>query len=217
MARVILALGNPGKAARTQKHNAGQIVLQKVIDDLGVDMQPKKKSVLSIMTPEMWRTLCEERSEYDKFKELSFHRTYLAQSSVYMNLSGSVAASYVAKICDGDWSKLMVVHDDLDLPVGVVKLRGLKQHDLTRLTHNGVRNVAVAARGQPFYRLRIGVDRGRPLGHLDTLSLHHLGLHHPTCMLASLLFAADTPPDKLLTAINTLKGTSATAHFAHNA
>eukprot|EP01064_Diplonema_japonicum_P012897 TRINITY_DN2024_c0_g1_i1.p1 TRINITY_DN2024_c0_g1~~TRINITY_DN2024_c0_g1_i1.p1 ORF type:complete len:213 (+),score=20.34 TRINITY_DN2024_c0_g1_i1:39-677(+) len=206
MKKVIFALGNPGRAHATQKHNAGQIVLSRIVRDLGLEMKAGKRGEFVKVKKEKWEEVL-ERKEFQYWKKLEpeFSDTYLVLSNSYMNLSGAPAKSWVEKRLEGNWENMFVVHDELDLPLGTVKMRGLKKTDMKLLSHNGVRNVCAAARGALHCRLRIGVGRGRPLAQLDSFAMNLIQCEHERCLLACLLFASSIPLDRIMTVTNTGK------------
>ncbi|GER56182.1 peptidyl-tRNA hydrolase family protein [Striga asiatica] len=86
---------------------------------------------------------------------------FLAKPQTYMNLSGQsigpLAAYYKLPL-----NRVLVVHDDMDLPCGVLRLNPLGNHG----SHNGLKSVIHHFRGnREFPRLRIGI--GRPAGQMD--------------------------------------------------
>ncbi|MCC5670930.1 aminoacyl-tRNA hydrolase [Kocuria rhizophila] len=88
-------------------------------------------------------------------------RLVLAQPLSYMNVSGG-PVSALAKYYSLGRADLVVVHDDIDLPFGAVKLkRGGGEGG-----HNGLRDITKAMGGKDYVRVRVGV--GRPPGRMDT-------------------------------------------------
>jgi peptidyl-tRNA hydrolase, PTH1 family len=85
-------------------------------------------------------------------------RLTLAVPLTYMNLSGEAVAPLVRRHGITDPGRLVIVHDELDLPVGRIKLK--KGGGLAG--HNGLRSVKDHLRSDAFVRVRIGV--GRPPG-----------------------------------------------------
>jgi PTH1 family peptidyl-tRNA hydrolase len=85
----------------------------------------------------------------------------LAIPGVYMNLSGQTVAPLVKRFLDGDVRRLLVVHDEIDLPVGRIQVKeggGLAGH-------NGLRSLKEHLHSTDFLRIRIGV--GRPPGRRE--------------------------------------------------
>ncbi len=88
-------------------------------------------------------------------------RLVLAQPLSYMNTSGGPVSSLL-KYYDLDVDNLVVIHDEIDLPLGAVKLkRGGGEGG-----HNGLRDITKALGTKDYVRVRVGV--GRPPGRMDT-------------------------------------------------
>jgi PTH1 family peptidyl-tRNA hydrolase len=84
----------------------------------------------------------------------------LAKPQTYMNLSGT-AVRRLIRICDVAPEQILVVFDDLDLPLGRLRLRPEGGSG----GHNGMRSIIQSLGTQGFPRLRVGIDR--PPGRLD--------------------------------------------------
>jgi PTH1 family peptidyl-tRNA hydrolase len=91
--------------------------------------------------------------------EFAAVRVILAKPQTYMNVSGEALAK-LRKLYQLDPSEILVVHDDLDLPLGRVRLRS----DGGAGGHNGVASL-ISVLGKGFPRLRVGI--GRPPGDAD--------------------------------------------------
>jgi PTH1 family peptidyl-tRNA hydrolase len=136
--KLIVGLGNPGSKYQWTRHNAGFMVLDRFSKDAGIAVTRKNFSGL--------------------YGEGTYHgeRLLLLKPQTFMNLSGrSVAAALnFHKI---DIQDLIVIHDDLDIPFGRVKLKEEGGH----AGHNGLRSLLQELGSGRFVRLRIGI--GRPL------------------------------------------------------
>ena len=133
--KLIVGLGNPGPRYRGTRHNVGFGVLDALADRLGAAFsQEKHKSLLA-------------RAQHG-------HETLLLQKPMtYMNLSGTaVAAAARNKVHNFD-SDLLVVVDDVNLPLGRLRFR----EDGSAGGHNGLKSVSGALRSHDYPRLRIGV------------------------------------------------------------
>jgi PTH1 family peptidyl-tRNA hydrolase len=84
----------------------------------------------------------------------------LAKPNSFMNLSGGPVAALL-RFYDLDASRLIVLHDELDIPFDTVRLKSGGGHG----GHNGVRDIAAAIGTPDFVRVRIGI--GRPPGRQD--------------------------------------------------
>lgn len=141
--KIIVGLGNPGSKYQWTRHNAGFMVLDRVSEVSGIPMARKKFS-----------SFCGEGDWNDR-------HLLLLKPQTFMNLSGqSVAAALrFHKVPAGD---VIVVHDDLDIPFGKVKMKTGGGHG----GHNGLRSL-ISDIGSDFVRIRIGI--GRP-EHGDTVN-----------------------------------------------
>jgi len=141
---LIAGLGNPGRKYRDTRHNFGFAVLESLIqrgDELG-EISRVKKAQNYIL--HQWRP--EEGG-----------RWLLAQPLSYMNRSGEPLALVSRQFTIAPES-LLVIHDDLDLPFGRLRLKfgsGLAGH-------NGLRSIADQLGTKAFFRLRMGIGRDGP-------------------------------------------------------
>jgi PTH1 family peptidyl-tRNA hydrolase len=142
-------LGNPGSEYANTRHNAGFWFVDEVARKFGGSFKPEKK-----FQGEVARSTIHGR------------QVWLLKPDTYMNLSGqSVLALmqfYKIKLAN-----ILVVHDDLDLPVGEVRLKEGGGHG----GHNGLRDIISRCGGNGFQRLRLGI--GHP-GHKTKVTGHVL-------------------------------------------
>jgi PTH1 family peptidyl-tRNA hydrolase len=137
---LVVGLGNPGDEFRRTRHNVGA----EVVELLALRHGGKLKK----MSREQAQT-CEVR--------IAGHRVALAVPTTYMNDSGQAVAPLVRRF-GVDVTSLVIVHDELDLPPAVLKLKiggGLAGH-------NGLRSIKAHLKDDGFIRVRIGV--GKPPG-----------------------------------------------------
>lgn len=145
---LVVGLGNPGpKYART-RHNVGEEVVKLLAERTGSPMKGGRDNALVSET---------------RFDD---HRVVLAFPLTYMNESGQAVSALVRRYRIEDPARIVVVHDELDLPPGVVKVKaggGLAGH-------NGLRSVHQHLKSQDFLRIRIGVgkppSKERGAGHV---------------------------------------------------
>jgi PTH1 family peptidyl-tRNA hydrolase len=130
----IIGLGNPGTGYAGTRHNLGFMVL----DRLGVAHRLAFDRVLN-------RALVAEG-------ELAGRDVVLAKPTTYMNLSG-MAAGDIIREYDLEPADLLVVCDDLNLPLGRLRLR-LKGSDGG---HNGLASIVYSLGSSEFPRLRLGI------------------------------------------------------------
>jgi peptidyl-tRNA hydrolase, PTH1 family len=143
--KVIVGLGNPGKEYERTRHNAGYWWVDAIADAKRAAWKRETKF-------SGWTTRIEEGG----------HDFWLLKPATYMNESGrSVAA--LLRFYRIEPGNLLVVHDELDLPPGTVKL---KKGGGTG-GHNGLTDIVEALDTKEFWRLRIGI--GHP-GHRDLVA-----------------------------------------------
>jgi PTH1 family peptidyl-tRNA hydrolase len=139
---LVVGLGNPGQEYAGNRHNAGRMVAEHLADRIGVRFRRHRS-----------RADIAEGVLAGKPVTLGIPRSY-------MNLSGGPVAALrdFYKIPAG---RIVVVHDDLDLAFGEVRLkRGGGAGG-----HNGLRSVTAALGSPDYYRVRLGI--GRPPGRMD--------------------------------------------------
>ncbi|PCI29634.1 aminoacyl-tRNA hydrolase [Candidatus Wolfebacteria bacterium] len=140
----IVGLGNPGEEYENSRHNVGRAVLEGLAADLELGPWKKSKPHSGMIVKE----------------EVGGVKITLILPDTFMNRSGLSVKSFAgskAKI-----GKLIVVHDDLDLPVGglkIVKNRGAGGH-------KGVLSVMSAVKSKDFTRIRVGIVPTTPTGKL---------------------------------------------------
>ena len=134
--KVIAGLGNPGKEYAKHRHNVGFRILEDIAKESGVKIKQKKFKSL------MGRGRVAERE------------AVLVLPQDYMNCSGGPVQQWMRfyKVLEED---LIVVHDDLDLPFGKMKLG----FGSSAAGHNGVSSIIEALGTKEFYRLRFGIGR----------------------------------------------------------
>jgi PTH1 family peptidyl-tRNA hydrolase len=143
--RLIVGLGNPGKKYDRTRHNAGFWWVDAIAGRMRASWSKQSKF-------SGWTTRVDEGG----------HDFWLLKPDTYMNESGRSVASFshFHRIEPG---QMLVVHDELDLPPGTVKL---KKGGGTG-GHNGLTDIVDALDTKDFWRLRIGI--GHP-GHKDLVA-----------------------------------------------
>lgn len=129
---LIVGLGNPGAKYKNNRHNVGFMVVDALIGDLIAE--PIKKTSF--------------QGELYKSGDI-----LLLKPSTFMNLSGNsvLAVKNFYKI---DLEHIIVIHDDLDLPLGVIRFKRGGGHG----GHNGLKSID-AAIGKEYTRVRIGISK----------------------------------------------------------
>lgn len=139
---LVLGLGNPGARYERTRHNAGFLVVDRLASRAGVAVEKKAHGALV------------------ESCRLDDHPVVLAKPQTFMNLSGQAAAS-LRGFYKVEQQDVVVVHDDVDLPFGDVRVKKGGGHG----GHNGLRDLN-AKIGADYVRVRFGV--GRPPEGWDT-------------------------------------------------
>ncbi len=145
---LVVGLGNPGARYAGNRHNVGQMVVAQLAADLGAKLSAHRSRA----------QVAEARLPPSGGRPGA--RLVLAAPTAYMNESGGqvVAAVRFFKVPP---ERLLVVHDELDLPFGDVALkRGGGEGG-----HNGLRSISTSLGSRDYGRLRVGI--GRPPGRMD--------------------------------------------------
>jgi peptidyl-tRNA hydrolase, PTH1 family len=137
---LVVGLGNPGRRYARTRHNIGFAVVDRILEGHGTGETP-------------W-PLAEEKDYLLWNWKLPGGDWLLAKPMTYMNLSGRAVLKLMSKYYLHP-QDILVVHDDLDLLLGKMKLKrggGLAGH-------NGLKSIASSTGSQEFDRLRIGISR----------------------------------------------------------
>ena len=144
--KLIVGLGNPGEKYADTRHNAGEWLIERLARRFNVSLNPESK-----FFGKTARTLVNGKE------------VRLLVPTTFMNLSGK-AVGALANFYRIKPEEILVIHDELDLPPGTVKLKQGGGHG----GHNGLKDiVAQLGNNNNFYRLRIGI--GHP-GHRDLVA-----------------------------------------------
>jgi PTH1 family peptidyl-tRNA hydrolase len=138
---LVVGLGNPGPDYAGTRHNVGQMVLAELAHRLSAGFKNHRTNA----------SVAEGRPFPGG------PRFVLAAPRSFMNLSGGPVASLL-KYYDLDVSRLIVVHDELDIDFDTIKLKQGGGHG----GHNGLRDIIAATGSNEFLRVRVGI--GRPPG-----------------------------------------------------
>ena len=132
---IVVGLGNPGKQYADTYHNTGYKAVQKLISMYGLKLKKSGKGHVATM-----------------FK--GGEQIVFALPDTFMNLSGECVRELIGKF-KGTIDDLVVLYDDIDLPVGVLRLR----QNGSAGTHNGMRNIVQCLNSEKFKRIRIGIGK----------------------------------------------------------
>ena len=141
---VILGIGNPGPKYANTRHNVGLWFIDQLAEQEGVELKRQKNLVRASSI------------------QLDNSSVVLAKSRTFVNVSGD-AAEYLITRHQIKLSQLLVVYDDIHLPVGRMRLRAQGSAG----GHNGIRSIIAGVHSQGFPRIRIGV--GSPESGVDQI------------------------------------------------
>lgn len=137
---LIVGLGNPGASYERTRHNLGFMLVDMLAEDSGAKIDRLECRAL------VGRTMIEGR------------RVELAKPQTYMNLSGESVGCLMNKP-DRAETELVVISDDLALPLGSIRIRPKGSHG----GHNGLRSIIDRLGTSDLIRLRIGIMPDHPI------------------------------------------------------
>jgi PTH1 family peptidyl-tRNA hydrolase len=137
--KIIIGLGNPGKKYERTRHNAGFMVVDVLASSLGADITQAKFHALLARV------------------RLGSVEAIIAKPQTYMNESGR-AVGAILRDAYAMASDLIVIHDELDLSLGAVRVKVGGGHG----GHNGLRSIIDHLGSPEFIRIRVGIGRPAP-------------------------------------------------------
>jgi PTH1 family peptidyl-tRNA hydrolase len=145
---LVVGLGNPGPGYAGNRHNVGAMVVDRLAVDLGerFGRHRARAEVAEVRLPPIGGR--------------PGPRLVLAKPSSYMNESGGPVSGLV-RFFRVEPARLLVVHDELDIPFGELRLKQGGGEG----GHNGLRSISQSLGTKEYCRLRIGI--GRPPGRMD--------------------------------------------------
>lgn len=149
--KLIVGLGNPGPQYESTRHNIGFMVLDKLVKELGT------------VVPQ-W-----ERDDKKNVLTARIGDVLLVKPLTFMNKSG-FAVKAVADFYKLTPADIWIIHDDIDLPLGKVKIRERG----SSAGHNGVESIMKELGTDAFVRFRLGIGRGvDTTGAGENKNMHH--------------------------------------------
>ena len=143
--RLIVGLGNPGAEYRNTRHNAGFMVLEKLLEGAFKSFEESHTA--------------DSRVFSGRFRGRSLT---LQMPLTYMNDSGRAVGALSRRLGIAP-SEILVISDDLDLPLGQLRIRKNGSDG----GHNGLKSIIAELQSSEFRRLRIGIGRdGRVVDHV---------------------------------------------------
>lgn len=140
---VIAGLGNPGKEYASSRHNAGYMAVEYLAGKLNTKLNKLKFNSVYGDT------------------SINGEKVMLVKPVTYMNKSG-IAIAEIVKFYKISTSNLIVIYDDIDIPLGSLRIRPSGSAG----THNGMKSI-VDSIGSEFPRIRIGIGRNEEMDLAD--------------------------------------------------
>jgi len=141
---LIIGLGNPGKEYENNRHNTGRIVLSKIAE---INDFPDWKNDVKLKALRTKGQISQEKVEF-------------LLPDTFMNNSGVAVSALIDS--PKKLKNLMVIYDDMDLPLGSLKI----SYNRSSGGHNGLESIIKKVKSQEFARIRIGVSPINPTGKM---------------------------------------------------
>ncbi len=135
--KLIVGLGNPDSNYKSNRHNYGFMLLDYLATSLDANFKNEKKFFAKLSKT-----------------NIAGNNIYLLKPSTYMNNSGRAVVA-IANFYNISKEQILIVHDELDLPIGMAKIKLSGGHG----RHNGLRDIISCLSSKDFYRLRLGIGR----------------------------------------------------------
>jgi len=139
--KLIVGLGNPGNDYQLTPHNMGFLTIDSIAQQCGVEVRNRQCRALTARAV------------------IGSEPVLLAKPETFMNLSGMSVRELVAKHEVRPESDLIVIYDELDLPLGMIRIRQRG----SSAGHNGMESVIGALGTQEFLRIRLGIAPDRKI------------------------------------------------------
>lgn len=139
---LVVGLGNPGIEYQFTPHNAGFLAVDRIADDHGVAVANRRCRAVTAKV------------------KIAGREVVLAKPETFMNLSGLSVAALVEEFQVDPRRDLLVLYDELDLPLGAIRVRERG----SPAGHNGARSISGALRSDDWARVRIGVGPDEDAG-----------------------------------------------------
>lgn len=135
--KLIVGLGNPGKEYIKTRHNVGFMAIDKFVDNKSLNPKDKFGGIY-----------------YET--NISGEKIILLKPQKYINLSGEVIIQFI-KFFKINIDDVLIIHDDLDMPVGKTKLRLSGGSG----GHNGLKNIELYFKTKNYKRIKVGISNDK--------------------------------------------------------
>jgi PTH1 family peptidyl-tRNA hydrolase len=137
--KLIIGLGNPGIEYQFTPHNLGFLTIDRIANNLGVEIRNRQYRALTARAA------------------IAGEAVILAKPETFMNLSGLSVRELVAEYQVDVKSNLIVIYDELDLPLGTIRIRQRG----SSAGHNGMESILGALGTDEYLRIRLGIAPDR--------------------------------------------------------
>lgn len=144
--KLIVGLGNPGREYAENRHNIGFMCLDVIARRHGVKLNERQGKAKTGQG------------------RIAGEEVALARPQTFMNLSGDSVAALARKL-KVEPPDIIVIHDDLDLPLGRIRIREKGGTG----GHNGIKSIIARLGAQDFPRIRVGIGRPEQAGREDVI------------------------------------------------
>jgi PTH1 family peptidyl-tRNA hydrolase len=162
---LVVGLGNPGPVHAANRHNVGAMTIYELgsrhdAGALTIGRLGRRRSAASAFRPHPRSRALVDEVRLGTSSTRVGPRLVLAVPTTYMNESGPPVSSLM-RYYSTDLDHLVVVHDELDIPAGDIRVkRGGGEGG-----HNGLRSLSTSLGSKHYFRVRVGI--GRPPGRMD--------------------------------------------------
>lgn len=141
---LVVGLGNPGRQYRLTRHNIGFMVIDCVCEAFNIRLSRMQSEAIT------------------GSGMVGIHKVIAVKPQTFMNLSGRSVGGLI-RFYQIPLSQVIIIHDDLDLPLGTIRIRGSG----SSAGQKGLRSIIDHLGTEQFPRLRMGI--GRPPGRMDAI------------------------------------------------
>jgi peptidyl-tRNA hydrolase, PTH1 family len=138
--KLIVGLGNPGIEYQFTPHNIGFLAVDRIAEQCGVTVDNRRSKALTARA------------------RIGNEEVLLAKPETFMNLSGMSVRELVEKSGIDGQKDLIVMYDELDLPLGMIRIRERG----SSAGHNGMQSIINALKTEEIARIRLGVAPEHP-------------------------------------------------------
>ena len=189
---LIVGLGNPGNRYRATRHNIGFMVLEKLAAKLDLDLSQKSFNAL-------WGK-----------GRIASNNVILAMPQTFMNLSGNAVRQLLA-FFKTDLSNLVVIHDDLDLSFGSVRLKTGGGN----AGHKGLASIEENLGSSEFMRIRLGIGKPIDKTRIEGYVLEPFGKEELSVLPGIIGWAADATNEIVSSGMQTAIGNYQTKNISN--